>query len=490
MRNRFNIFAAEEFDDSVVDGQGQVSETPVADQIESENSAVEINNEISTFEEHCDEICNATEVADELQEQVDTQEEILEEKPEDVTEDTVAVAQEQFYITMSKIGSLQHYKTSGTISHEISAGTPTERLKLTCEGVKDFINTAWEKIKAFFNKIINWFKSILQKIGILKKDTEKSVETLKTDVAQVAKENDVQEAEVIESTAEFVQNVIEDKPVVLLLEDKSKTTKPANEAIGEEKVNSIKAGAEALVKSIGLLHIIIPNLQGLDQDFAPGKIVASSAKALFKWLKENYTKKFIKLDADFNTNTNIKFALNSGTQNDKLYKKFESIHKSKFDNSYGKSVVKIIPSEVTFLRIKINDDGKLVYEKEFIKADNDNLKKDIDKNLHNYIKNVKQTTLNTMLKVINEEEKNSKEIQTEGENIEKDLKSLENGMKAKIAKKLNVKNEQEVAGSLVKLTAETLTGLIQTFQSNLRYYKNISKAVDSFLKANPNLITK
>lgn len=196
-KNRFNILALEEFDDSQVDGEVEQSSTPVADAIESENSAVELNNEVTTFEDHCEQQNEAIDTVTELQEQVDEQEEVLENNPEEVTDQTVEVAQEQFYITMNKITNLGYYGSAGTISHELSAGTSIERLKVSCEGIKDFISKVIDKIISFFKAIKDWFVKILQKIGLLKDNNKKIEETLNNlpDSKQVNKEKLEEEIE-------------------------------------------------------------------------------------------------------------------------------------------------------------------------------------------------------------------------------------------------------------------------------------------------------
>lgn len=158
-----SVFNVEEFDESVVEG-AETTETTIADNIVASNDNVEINNEISSFEEQCEVFADANEVAGELQEQVEQQEEVIEEAPESVTEDTVAVAQEQFYVTISKLGDLRNYSEDGRISRELSSGTPLERLKLSTEGVKEFIGKIIDKIIAFFKKIGSFFKNLWNKI--------------------------------------------------------------------------------------------------------------------------------------------------------------------------------------------------------------------------------------------------------------------------------------------------------------------------------------
>ena len=159
-RTRFNIFNAEEFDESVdLGGDAEVSAT---DSIEAETQAVEMEQDVAEVEEVMASTEEAEQVADELTEQVEEQEKVLEETPEEVTEDTVAVAQEAFFISMSKIGALKDYKDMrGSLGLE-SASSPAEKLKLACEGVWDFIKALIARIKIAISKV----KELIKKLYI------------------------------------------------------------------------------------------------------------------------------------------------------------------------------------------------------------------------------------------------------------------------------------------------------------------------------------
>ena len=175
-RIRFNIFNAEEFDESVdLGGDAEVSAT---DSIEAETQAVEMEQDVAEVEEVMASTEEAEQVADELTEQVEEQEKVLEETPEEVTEDTVAVAQEAFFISMSKIGALKDYKDmKGSLGLE-SASSPAEKLKLACEGVWDFIKALIARIKMAISKVKELIKKLYIKFLVFFTNLKKKAEAL------------------------------------------------------------------------------------------------------------------------------------------------------------------------------------------------------------------------------------------------------------------------------------------------------------------------
>ena len=182
-RTRFNIFNAEEFDDTLdVGGDAEVSAT---DSIEAETQAIEMEEDVAEVEEVMASTEEAEEVADELTEQVEEQEKVIEETPEEVTEDTVALAQEAFFISISKIGALKDYKElRGSLGIE-SAGTPLEKLKLTCEGVWEFIKALIERIKIAFLKVGELIKKLYIKFLVFFTNLKKKAEALSKSLKDV-----------------------------------------------------------------------------------------------------------------------------------------------------------------------------------------------------------------------------------------------------------------------------------------------------------------
>ena len=454
-KSRFNIFTAEEFDDSVVEGEGQVSETPVADAIEAENSAVEINNEVSTFEEQCDEVCEASEVVGELQEQVDAQEEVLEETPEEVTEDTVAVAQEQFYITMSKLGSLEHYKTSGTISHELSAGTPAEKLKLTCEGVTEFIQNVWEKIKAFFRRIIDWFKGILRKLGILKDQAKKSSKDLKEEISDIAKENNVSEKEVINTTVEYIKKNPQDEKV--------------------EKAMNL------LVENIGCLNIAVPNSKDIINKFIPSKIVESSYNLIVPFLEEGYSGNFLK-SAKVNEGINFLQAQKMFSKKSVELIKKATIKQGNQYQDYTPFIVGLNPKEMQFVFLKVTEERRLKVESVTYNEfdwNSSNIKKrqfEIVEAFNSWDDRSCELSIEVAYKNAIKYEERIKKIQSMLDNIKEKLKANYN--------KLLFKPES-LYPVLGNLYSTILSGMARTYKS-FNCYKGIFNSVRGVINAVPN----
>lgn len=179
MRNvRFSIFNAEEFDDTLEDTSAAGETETVAEQIQAECDEAELDETTETVENVMASTEEAEEVVEELEEQKEDAEKAIEENPEAVTDDTVAVAQEQFYITISRIAGLAEYKKFSNIAHEISASTPMERLKLTCEGIGEFIMAIITKIRLAFSKIGELIKKLYVKISIVLTNVKRRADKL------------------------------------------------------------------------------------------------------------------------------------------------------------------------------------------------------------------------------------------------------------------------------------------------------------------------
>lgn len=185
---RFNIFNAEEFD--VGTDLGGDAEVTAGDMIESETQAIETEEEVAEVVSNIATTEEAEEVADELTEQVAEQEQVIEDagdasKDVEVTEDTVAVAQEQFYITISKINCLKEYSEIKSRYSAESYSTPLERLKLSTEGVKDFILALIERIKMAFLKIKELIKKLYIRFLVMMTNVEKKAKALTKELESV-----------------------------------------------------------------------------------------------------------------------------------------------------------------------------------------------------------------------------------------------------------------------------------------------------------------
>lgn len=180
-RVRFNIFNAEEFD--VGTDLGDDAEVTASDVVESEVQAIETEEEVAEVVSDIATTEEAEEVADELTEQVTEQEQVI--KDAEVTEDTVAVAQEQFYITISKINCLKEYSEIKSRYSAESYSTPLEKLKLSTEGVKDFVLALIERIKMAFLKIKELIKKLYLRFIVMMTNVEKKAKALTKELESV-----------------------------------------------------------------------------------------------------------------------------------------------------------------------------------------------------------------------------------------------------------------------------------------------------------------
>lgn len=182
-KTRFNIFTAEEFDDTI--DAGGDAEVSAVDAVESEAQAVEMEEEVAEVQEVMASTEEAEEVVDELSDQVEEQEQVIEETPEEVTDDTVAVAQEQFYISISKIRCLKEYTDIKRGLSTESANTPVEKLKLSCEGVIEFIKVLCERIKLAFMKVGELIKKLYVKFVVFFTNLTKKADALSKELNNV-----------------------------------------------------------------------------------------------------------------------------------------------------------------------------------------------------------------------------------------------------------------------------------------------------------------
>lgn len=187
MKTIFNISLENDDVQSDLGGDADVSGNSVVDTIIESNVVSEVRQEESSIEQVSETIDNSIEVLGDLREQHSSTQDLLENNPEEVTDEVVAVAQEQFYITLNKLDNLTYYK--GSISNELSANTPLEKLKLTHEGIGDMISSVVNGIINAIKKIIEWIRNLISKIGNIFKSKEKKAEYIKTETENIMKEH-------------------------------------------------------------------------------------------------------------------------------------------------------------------------------------------------------------------------------------------------------------------------------------------------------------
>lgn len=183
MKSIFNISLENDDVQSDLGGDADVSSNSVVDTIIESNVVSEVRQEESSIEQASEAIDNSIEVLGDLREQHSSTQDLLENKPEEVTDEVVAVAQEQFYITLNKLDNLTYYK--GSISNELSANTPLEKLRLTHEGIGDMLSSVVNGIINAIKKIIDWIGNIIKNIINLFTGNEKKAERIQEDAKRL-----------------------------------------------------------------------------------------------------------------------------------------------------------------------------------------------------------------------------------------------------------------------------------------------------------------
>ena len=129
------------------------------EQAEFQEAAEEVEEEVVALEE-------SEEVVAELEEQAATQEQIIEEKPEEITEDTVQIAQESFMCYAAKLGKTYEELKMRRISSETVTASPVQAFKVSTEDIKEFAAKALEMIKNLFAKIAASLKKLRAKFVV------------------------------------------------------------------------------------------------------------------------------------------------------------------------------------------------------------------------------------------------------------------------------------------------------------------------------------
>lgn len=180
----FDLALALEEDTSgiIEEASANVDENPieVSDVVDAEDNTEEIVELQADAEDQVETVLDAQEATDELTDQVEEQEAIIEEKPEEVTEDTVAVAQEAFFITLARLRLPYEEIRAHRISIESSDSTPLQKLQVSCEGIKDMLKKIGDGIVKAIKAIINTIKKLFQNAVIFFDRSAKTIDALIT----------------------------------------------------------------------------------------------------------------------------------------------------------------------------------------------------------------------------------------------------------------------------------------------------------------------
>lgn len=141
-----------------------------SDNDEVNEVAAEIQADVASVEE-------AEDVIEELNEQVEENEEALE-TPEAVEAVDVAVSQEALNYATKRLGTTMQEVGLGVISRESAKDDSVTALRLSTEGIKEFVNTVIEQIKRLMRNVANAFKKLYVKALTVFNNTEKAAKKL------------------------------------------------------------------------------------------------------------------------------------------------------------------------------------------------------------------------------------------------------------------------------------------------------------------------
>ena len=155
--------------------EGQTGDVEVIDAIDSNDEVNEIATDMQADVAAVEE---AEDVIEELSEQVEENETALE-TPEEVDAVDVAVSQEALHYATKRLGTTMGEMGLGVISRESAKDDSVTALRLSTEGIKEFVNTVIEQIKRLMRNVGMAFKKLYVKALTVFNNTEKAAKKLR-----------------------------------------------------------------------------------------------------------------------------------------------------------------------------------------------------------------------------------------------------------------------------------------------------------------------
>lgn len=156
-----------------------------ADVVEAEEETAALVESQQDAEQQVATLEDAEVVADDLEDQLEEQEKIIEEKPEEVTEDTVAIAQEAMVISLTKLGMPYEEIRSYRVSLEANDSTPLQKFQVCTESLKDALVKVKDGIVNAVKAIINQIKKLWQNASIFFDRSAKTADKLIAELKNV-----------------------------------------------------------------------------------------------------------------------------------------------------------------------------------------------------------------------------------------------------------------------------------------------------------------
>lgn len=176
-RNLWNLSVEE---DDVTGAAGGEAESAIAPE-EAAEQATEVQEQAEVVESDAVALEESMEAIEELQDTVETNEEVLENNPEAVTDEMVAASNECYAFSMGVLGIKRDDFLANRISLE-SYSSPSEKLQVSTEAMKEHVKNAIERIKLFFKQLGVQIKKLYVKILAMFNTAEKRAKELKKEI--------------------------------------------------------------------------------------------------------------------------------------------------------------------------------------------------------------------------------------------------------------------------------------------------------------------
>ena len=149
----------------------------ITEVIDVDTNNDEINAEAVSIEEDLEAMQDGTEAVGELAEQESVNDELLE-SPGDISPEVAKATNDAFKVTLAGLAIDVRDTVYGNITYDSNRNEPIEVVRITNDGVKDFMSKIKEHIIAFFRTIKAKIQKLIAKLFIMFSDVSKKGEAL------------------------------------------------------------------------------------------------------------------------------------------------------------------------------------------------------------------------------------------------------------------------------------------------------------------------
>ena len=149
----------------------------ITEVIDVDTNNDEINAEAVSIEEDLEAMQDGTEAVGELAEQESVNDELLE-SPGDISPEVAKATNDAFKVTLAGLAIDVRDTVYGNITYDSNRNEPIEVVRITNDGVKDFMSKIKEHIIAFFRTIKAKLQKLIAKLFIMFSDVSKKGEAL------------------------------------------------------------------------------------------------------------------------------------------------------------------------------------------------------------------------------------------------------------------------------------------------------------------------